>query len=93
MQGPPLGGLLYGKLGWKAPLTFAMILGAFEIALRLSILETRRLSASCRENISPNRNDLRPWTVLWKLISSARGMTATALCCIYGFVIGVYDPM
>ena len=52
--GLPLGGVLYGQLGWKAPSVFALVLIGLDFALRVCVLEKhevkRWLDASAEED-------------------------------------------
>lgn len=40
--GPPVGGVLYARMGWRAPFVFSIILVAVDLLLRMLIVEKQR---------------------------------------------------
>lgn len=40
--GPPVGGVLYARMGWRAPFVFSLILVAIDLGLRMLIVEKHR---------------------------------------------------
>ena len=87
-----LGGVLYERLGWHAPIIFSIIVACFDLIGRLLILEASTIKLWADEE-KPSETALTPivvvesertlppstlsvWELLKALLGSPRGLTA-----------------
>jgi len=78
-----LGGVLYERLGWHAPIIFSIVVAGFDLIGRLLILETATIELWADKETVVVKADrtfppstLSVWELMKALLGSPRGLTA-----------------
>ncbi|BGO98782.1 hypothetical protein JCM10021v2_002443 [Rhodotorula toruloides] len=59
--GPPVGGVLYARMGWRAPFVFSLILVAIDLGLRMLIVEKHRAVGWIRRGVEVRGFEAPGW--------------------------------
>ncbi|KAJ7071382.1 MFS general substrate transporter [Mycena amicta] len=102
LAGPPIGGALYGRWGWRAPFIFGVIMAVFDLVGRLLIIERKD---ALRWTVDPPAEEEKPASetpsnienvslvgVIVRLCKSSRAVVALTLTLLFGLIYSAQEP-